>query len=173
MWSNFSFTNKKEKDLPVMAPAFSLTKVMILLGPLLAGLIAVLSQLVDKWLTPDDTTPGAPLENRDVVALFIALIGFFAVVVSADMLSRGIASSAQHIGASSISAAESRAKIIRFPHAINASLNTTEPERDAEHTHEMVQVVAVTAGEPPKYLCLHKDENQSLSWQSKNKLDFS
>ncbi|MEX5258391.1 hypothetical protein [Kocuria arenosa] len=173
MWNNFSFTNQKEKDLPVMAPAFSLTKVMILLGPLLAGLITGLSQLIENWLNPDDTTPRPPLGNEEIITLFIALIGFFAVVVSADMLSRGIAASAQHIGASSISAAESRAKIIRFPHAINASLNTTVPERDAEHTHELVQVVAVTAGEPPRYLCLHKDENQSLSWQSKNKLDFN
>ena len=88
MWNNLSFTNQKEKDLPVMAPAFSLTKVMILLGPLLAGLITGLSQLIENWLNPDDTTPRPPLGNEEIITLFIALIGFFAVVVSADMLSR-------------------------------------------------------------------------------------
>lgn len=164
-------SEEKSKDMPVPTPALNLTKVILALGTLLTGAITLLTTWIDKQLDPSGN-PGPTFNTTEVTTIIVALIGFFAIVGSADMIARGIACSAKQLGSSSIAAAGSKARILRLPQAISAQLTRVPPGAEGTPRTDRVRVVAIKITEPPEYLCLHGDDNASLSWHSNDHLKF-
>ena len=133
--------NGKEDSSVVQAPAFSLTKVMALLAPLVTGLAA--------WLAA--RFQDVPFTTGQITTLLIALIGFLALTGSADVLARGIATSAQ-------TTASGRLRMITFQSPLPGELDLNGDGK----THTDVTVVAASDADPPELLCLHDGET---SWQ--------
>jgi hypothetical protein len=128
----------------VQAPAFSLTKVMALVVPvmtLLCGYIA-------HWIK--DTT----FSSGQVAALIIAVVAFLAITSSADVIARSRASAAS----------ASSAGVVLLPHP--ASGTVVQPGAD-----QAVTVLALRIDGPTRFWCLAPDG--STSWESADDVLFA
>lgn len=124
----------------VEAPAFSLTKVMAVVAPLITAVVAVVTAAIK------DTT----FTTAQITALIIALIAFLAVTSAADVLARGIATSAEKT-------ASGRMRSVQFPHPLSAKLAMPGGG------HEDVAVLAASDASPPEFLCVR--ENKKVEWR--------
>lgn len=138
--------NKTAAESAVTSPAFSLTKVLtagaVVVAPLGTFLVKAIEGKDFKF---------APVH---IVVLIVGLLGFVAVLASADVLARAIATGSQ-------SQAEASAKLrdtenlIPFPTPIRATL------KDADVDPE-VRVLAATGGSCAHLLIKKKDD--SITW---------
>lgn len=141
----FLNTGTEEKQV-VEAPAFSLTKVMAVVAPLVTGVITVLTAAIKD----------VSFSGGQITALIISLVAFLAITASADVIARGLATSAQ-------TTAAGRARWVRFDVPLNAQLELEGPD-------EAVVVLAASDASPPEYLCVRADK--SLSWEPSSKVIF-
>jgi uncharacterized membrane protein YciS (DUF1049 family) len=151
----------------VQAPAFSLTKVMAVAAPVLtAACTYAVSTLNDVEFT-----------SGQAMTLIVAIIAFLAVTIAADVLARGMATSADksasaaresaqaaaeaatkaaELKASSIASGVSgRLRMLRFSQPIDAYVAKDGPD-------EHVTLLAASDADPPEYLCMHDD--RSMTW---------
>ena len=128
----------------VESPAFSLTKVMAVLAPLLTAVTAFATSALKD----------VSFDSGQITMMIVALIAFLAVTASADVLARGIATSADK-------RASGRQRMLRFDQPLSAQLETKTKD-------ENVKVLAASDAEPPEFLCLHAD--QKVTWQPQSKL---
>ena len=131
----------KEESSAVQASAFSLTKVMAVLAPLVTALAT--------WLATE--FKNATFTTGQITTLLVALIAFLALTGSADVLARGIATSAQ-------TTASGRLRMMTFKSPIPGEVDLNGDGK----THMDVTVVAASDANPPELLCLHGEET---SWQ--------
>ena len=122
----------------VEAPAFSLTKVMAVVAPLLTAVTALATSAIK------DVSFGA----GQITTLIVALIAFLAITASAAVLARGIATSADK-------QANGRLRMITFAPPLSGQLAKAGADED-------VQVLAASDAQPPEFLCLLAD--QSVAW---------
>jgi hypothetical protein len=146
----------------VEAPAFSLTKVMALVAPLVTGIASVAINVIKK----KDFSPG------QWTTIIVALIAFLAITSAADVIARGIATSAtksadglegaatkvadglaaaatkasEGLATSASTTAGGRLHMTAFKPTVRAQLSKDGPD-------EEVTVVAVS------------DADESLSWE--------
>jgi hypothetical protein len=118
------FLNKGVPAAVVPSPAFSLTKVMALLVPLVTALAGFLTQKVRE----------TAFSSGEIAALMIALVAFLAFTGAADVLARAYAA-----------AADSSLGVITLP-------RTAAGKR--EGVGGTVTVIAVRGSSSPSYLCL-------------------
>jgi len=145
---NFFLNTKTEDgkstpvDAAVDAPAFSLTKVLT------AGAVIVppLGTLLVKLLQGKDFK----LKPVHVVVLIVALLGFVAILASADVLARAIAAGSQS-QAEAMTKLRDAENLISFATPIRATLKdaATDPE---------VRVLAATGGSCAHFLIKKKDD---------------
>lgn len=128
------------------APAFSLTKVMATVAPLVTTLVALLSAAL----------PAVDFSSTQITTLLVALLGFLAVTGAADVLARAVAASARHTSTSA-----ARERLLRFPVPLTARLT-------ADGTGPAVSVIAAAAG--PEYLCVREDG--TLTWEPAGTVRF-
>lgn len=121
------FLNKSAPAAAVLSPAFSLTKVMALLVPLVTALAGFLTQKVRE----------TAFSSSEIAALMIALVAFLAFTGAADVLARAYAA-----------AADSSSGVITLP-------RTAAGRRDG--VEGTVTVIAVRGSSSPSYLCLTPD----------------
>jgi hypothetical protein len=136
----------QEESAVVQAPAFSLTKVMAVVAPLVTALAT--------WLATEfkDTS----FTTGQITTLLVALIAFLALTGAADVLARGIATSAQ-------TQASARMRMMTFKSPIPGEVDVNGDGK----THMDVTVVAASDANPPELLCLHGEET---SWQPVTKV---
>jgi hypothetical protein len=140
------FLNKDDKDVVVNAPAFSITKVMAVVAPV----VTALASLASKWIG------GYKFTSTEITVLIVSLLAFLAVTASADVLARGMATSAEKKAAG-------RARIVTFRPPLKAQLALPGPD-------EAVTVIAISDASPPEYLCLLRDT--SVEWHPSADLVF-
>ena len=138
--------SNKEDTAVVQAQAFSLTKVMAVLAPLVTALAT--------WLAGQFKE--ASFTTGQITTLLVALIAFLAVTGAADVLARGIATSAQ-------TTASGRMRMMTFKSPIPGEVDVNGDGK----THMDVTVVAASDADPPELLCLHEGET---SWQPVSKV---
>lgn len=136
----------KPVDAAVDAPAFSLTKVLT------AGAVIIppLGTLLVKLLQGEEFK----LEPVHVVVLIVALLGFVAILASADVLARAIAAGSQS-RAEAMTKLRDSENLISFATPLRATLNdaATDPE---------VRVLAATGGSCAHFLIKKKDD--TVTW---------
>ena len=151
------FLNESESG-PVEAPAFSLTKVMAVVAPLVTLVVATVTDLVKA----ESFTSG------QVTALIVALVAFLAVTGSADVLARALATSADKSATAAEKAAAASlgatAPLVTFRSPLAATLSL--PGDD-----EALTVIAVRDGDPCQYLCRRADE--TFEWHPADKVRFT
>lgn len=124
----------------VEAPAFSLTKVLAVVAPLLTAVTAFATSALED----------VEFDSGQITLMIVALVAFLAITAAADVLARGIATSAEK-------KASGRLRLLRFDKPLTARLGP----KDA---YEDVTVLAASDAEPPEYLCLHED--QTVTWET-------
>lgn len=125
--------NRKTTDAQdVQAPAFSLTKVMALVVPVMTLLCGYLAH----WIKATTFTSG------QVAALIIAVVAFLAVTSSADVIARSRA-----VGGSG-------AGVTLLPHPASATVALPGPDR-------AVTVLALRVDGPTRFWCLAPDGSTS------------
>ncbi len=102
------FLNRDANNIAVTAPAYSLTKIMTVVVPVLT---AVSGLAIDRM--KKDT-----FSDGQVTALIIAVIGFLTIVIAADLLARGIATGRQPVAI--------------FPNPIGARLAQDGPDASVD-----------------------------------------
>jgi hypothetical protein len=141
------FLNQGTEDKQVVeAPAFSLTKVMAVVAPLVTAVVTSVTAALKN----------ISFSGGQITTLIVALIAFLAITASADVLARGLATSAQ-------TTAAGRARWVRFDKPLDAKLELHGPD-------EAVAVLAASDASPPEYLCVRADK--SLSWEPASKIIF-
>jgi hypothetical protein len=152
------FLNKDDKDTVVNAPAFSITKVMAVIAPVVTALASV----VTSWIR------GSNFTSTQVTVLIVSLLAFLAVTASADVIARGMATSAEKQAAGLATSAErkaaARARVVTFDPPLKAQLSLRGPD-------EGVTVIAISDALPPEYLCVRN--NLSMEWHLSNELVFA
>jgi hypothetical protein len=144
-------TSATENEGVVSAPAFSLTKVMAIVAPLITALVSTVLSRLDgvNWTT------------TEYVWMIVSLVAFLAVTSSTDVLARAIAASAKSRAAATTKAAETRAeargRIIRFSDPLPAFLPPTEGN------NVRVRVIAASNAQSPEFLCVHDDN--TMTWE--------
>ncbi|MCW2817542.1 MAG: hypothetical protein JWR42_329 [Marmoricola sp.] len=142
----------------VKSPAFSLTKVMAVVAPL----VTLVTTTVTSWLKDAAFTPG------QITTIIVALIAFLALTGSADVLARAVASYAQASGeaatASATTAAGARNRSIQFAKPFAARLRKTPT------SHMDVHVLGASDATPHEYLCLMEDG--SVEWSPAVDVEF-
>lgn len=142
----------------VSAPAFSLTKVMAVVAPLVTALVT----FVTAKLRSDAFTDG------QITVMIVALVAFLAVTASADVMARAIATAAAKKAdgytAAASTSASARLRMAQFGTPLGAHL-----AHDG-NSHEDVQVLAVSDANPPEFLCLRAD--QTLTWAAAATVTF-
>jgi hypothetical protein len=144
--ANF-FLNKgtQNQDAAVVdAPAFSLTKVMAVVAPVVTALAALATSQIKN----------VNFSESQVTVLIVSLVAFLAVTSSADVLARGIATSAEKT-------ASARTRLLRFDKPLTAHL-------EVKGGSETVTILAASDAIPPEYLCVRV--NQTIEWQKATKL---
>ena len=136
----------------VSAPAFSLTKVMAVVAPLLTALVStVLSNI-----------KGVNWSTTDYVWMIVSLVAFLTVTASADVLARAIATSAKRRADAAVRVAATRAdartRLMRFAVPVPGYL--APQGADGVRVH----VLAASDAEPPEFLCIHDDT--TMTWES-------
>ncbi|RNL63198.1 hypothetical protein EFK50_15990 [Nocardioides marmoriginsengisoli] len=142
----FLNTSKESKEGQVVeAPAFSLTKVMIVLAPLVTTIVTLVTDKVGK----------TDFSSGEVTAMIVALLALLALTSAADVLARGIATSAEKSAAGAKAAAEARTQVIPLNPTVAGQLVKDGPDED-------VKIVAMSNASPPEFLVLRADD--TLSW---------
>ena len=142
------FLNKgTEEDAVVAAPAFSITKVMAVVAPLVTALVAFATSALED----------INFSSSQITTLLVSLIAFLAITGAADVVTRGLATSAEK-------AAAGRARWVRFDTPLLAKLELDGPD-------EAVEVLDASDASPPEFLCVRKDKK--LSWEPAAKVTFS
>lgn len=134
------------KEQVVEAPAFSITKVMQVVAPLLTGVVALATSALET----------VEFSSTQITALIVALIAFLAITSAADVIARGIATAADK-------RSSGRHRMLRFVAPLSARL--TLPGKD-----EDVTVLCASDAEPPEYLCLRADK--TITWHSQGDITF-
>jgi hypothetical protein len=141
------FLNEGQEDKTVVeAPAFSITKVMAVVAPLVTALVT--------WATSQ--LESVTFTSGQIAAIMASLVGFLAITGAADVIARGLATSAEK-------AATGRGKWVRFDKPLAGTLEMTG-------TDEHISVLAASDAEPPEFLCVREDK--SLSWEPAAKVKF-
>jgi hypothetical protein len=140
-------TASTKDNQAVEAPAFSLTKVMAVVAPLLTAVTALATSAIKN----------VSFSSGQITTMIAALIAFLAVTASADVLARGIATSADK-------QANGRLRMMRFSTPLKGQLAKSGADED-------VHVLAASDADPPEFLCLRADE--SLSWHPASKVQIS
>lgn len=151
---SFFLNTDEDESSVVKAPAFSLTKVMIVVAPLLTTLVTFVT----------DKLPGADLNGTNLAAIVISLVGFLAITGAADVIARGVATSAQAKADATVAAQTAKSGIVRFETPLSGRLALPGPD-------ETVHVIAASDTEPPKYLCVREDS--SLTWEDSSDVSLS
>ncbi|MFC7487237.1 hypothetical protein ACOCJ7_00130 [Knoellia sp. CPCC 206453] len=142
------FLNEGQEDNTVVtAPAFSITKVMAVVAPLVTALVA--------WATSQ--LKSVNFTSGNVTALIAALVGFLALTGAADVIARGLATSAEK-------AATGRGRWVQFNKPLAGRLELAGAD-------ESVSVVAASDAKPPEFLCLREDK--TLTWEPGSKISFT
>ncbi len=141
------FLNRGVEDELVEAPAFSLTKVMAAIAPLVTAVVTLLAA----------TLAEVEFTSAEITTLLVVLIAFLAVTGAADVLARAVAASARHAATSA-----ARERLIRFPTPLSASIA-------AGGADPPVSVIAAAAG--PEYLCVREDG--TATWESADNVRFA
>ncbi|MDO8146943.1 MULTISPECIES: hypothetical protein [unclassified Isoptericola] len=134
------FTNKSEEakgDAVVEGNAFSLTKVLVVLVPVVTS--------VGTWAV--NQLREVEFSSGQITAMVIAVIAFVAVAVAADVLARAVATSAERM-------AGGRLHVVNLKTPIQGRLENTG--RD-----EKVSVIAIADADPLEYLVLHTGSDGS------------
>jgi hypothetical protein len=160
------FLNKETQD-GVAAPAFSITKVMAAVAPLVTALVAVLTSALGE----------VDFTATQVTVLLVALVGFLAITGAADVLARGWVTSAEKAAASAEKVADKEAasalEVAQVPGARSVTwVRFASPlvgRLGPDGTDEHVKIVAASDAE---FLCLH-DADAQLSWEPANKVIFN
>ena len=138
--------NRVDEPRPVAqvveAPAFSLTKVMAIITPLLAGGTAVAARTLDD----------VDFNATHVIVLIVAVVAFLAVTMSADLLSRGIATASEKV-------ASQRITILQQPLKVRLSIQGGE---------QPAHIVGVSNTAPASFLCLF--DNKTTAWVTSDKV---
>jgi hypothetical protein len=140
------FLNKgaQNQDTAVVdAPAFSLTKVMAVVAPVVTALAALATSQIKN----------VNFSESQVTTLIVSLVAFLAVTSSADVLARGIATSAEKT-------ASARTRLLRFDKPLVAQLKV-------DGGRESVTILAASDAVPPEYLCVRNDH--TIEWQTATK----
>lgn len=145
--AEFFLNTGKEEETVVQAPAFSITKIIAVLAPL----ITLLVTQATEWIKNLSFTA------THATALIVALVALLAVITSADVIARGIATSAERT-------ATGRGKWIRFESPLKGMLALPVSQTNPTGKDENISVLAASDAQPPEYLCLREDG--SLSWES-------
>lgn len=140
------FLNEGQEGAVVEAPAFSITKVMAVVAPLVTALVT--------WATSQ--LESVAFTGGQITTIIVSLVGFLAITGAADVIARGLATSAEK-------AATGRGRWIRFEKPLGATLDMQGPD-------EKVSVLAASDAQPPEFLCVRED--QSLSWEPAAKVKF-
>jgi hypothetical protein len=142
----------------VDSPAFSLTKVMAVVAPLMTVLVT----FVTGKLRTGTFTYG------QITTMIVALVAFLAVTASADVLGRSMATAAAKKADGYTSAAQTNASARLHM----AQFGTPLPAHLAQggDAHEDVQVLAVSDANPPEFLCVRSD--QTVSWAAASAITF-
>ena len=182
-FSDFLKNENQNQDAAVSAPAFSITKVVTIFTPLLAGLATALVAAVDQ----------ITFTASQVTALVVALFAFLAVTCAADVLARSRVESARRsaeaavqvahqeatsaiaVAGKGIDAARAAARgvparpdaFVRFRSPLAGSVGQNGHRR-AGFKIEGVQIVAASNGE---FLCL-RDGGTRLSWEPADRITF-
>lgn len=140
------FTNgdaKAKEGSVVQAQAFSLTKVMAVLAPLVTGVAAwATSRLEDVTFT-----------SAQVTTLIVALIAFLALTASADVIARGVAAASQV-------QADARAHIVEFSPPL-----TGKADVDGAQHRTDVRIVGASNAADPEFLCVYtEDDKPRAAW---------
>lgn len=141
------FLNKgtQNQDAAVVdAPAFSLTKVMAVVAPVVTALAALATSKIKN----------VNFSESQVTVLIVSLVAFLAVTSSADVLARGIATSAEKT-------ASARTRLLRFDTPLVARLKV-------DGGSETVTILAASDAIPSEYLCVRAD--QAIEWHKATKL---
>lgn len=133
----------------VKAPAFSLTKVLTIATPLLTIVVG----LVGDYMK-DKTINWAP---SHIVSLTLGVIALVAIISAADLIARGVATAA------AATAARTPANLSPFATPLRASLISVNPNVD-------VKIAAISAEEPPRFLCVADKGN--ATWEPESNLKF-
>jgi hypothetical protein len=144
-------SNTKDRGGVVDAPAFSLTKVMAVLAPVITGLATV----VINWIKKKDFTPD------QLMVIIVALVAFLAITGAADVIARGIAASAKLTSDSTTAAAQARLRMTPLGTTVKAQLHQDGRDKD-------VTVVAISDGRPAEFLCY--DADGALTWNPVDEL---
>ncbi|MGH8894640.1 MAG: hypothetical protein ACRDWY_15255 [Actinomycetes bacterium] len=139
----------REKAAIVEAPAFSITKVMAAVAPLVTIVVAAVTAGIQR---NKDT-----FDSGQIIMLIIALLAFLAITGAADVISRGIA-------AASDKQAAGRLRMVQFDTPLKAKRAT------GSEGHEDVRVVAASDASPPEFLYLGEDEK--LRWSPADQIRF-
>jgi hypothetical protein len=158
------FLNKGESAVQatvVKSPAFSLTKVMAAVAPLVTLLTTAITSLVKDGNLKAFST-------GQVTTLIVALVGFLAITGAADVLARALATSAETSGeavkTSASTAANSRYRMVQFGKPLSAKLKM------GPNGHQDVHVLAASDASPHEFLCLLEDE--SVAWSPASDVVF-
>ncbi len=143
----------------IEAPAFSLTKVMAVVAPLVTVLVTfVTAKLQDAAFT-----------YGQITVMIVALLGFLAITSAADVLARGIATAAvkkaDGLTAAAQTSAAARLRMAQFGTPMPGRLSLPSGG------HQDVSVLAVSDANPPEFLCLGED--QTLSWNVATNVTFN
>lgn len=138
-------SEEAEADEVVEAPAFSLTKVLTT-G---VGIVAPITAGVADWIKQ-----GEGLTSEHWVALAIGLLGFLAIIASADVIGRSLATAAEK-NAQAAAAGMSQFAAFQDPISARRILGSdTEPDPD-------VVLLAVAQADGAHYLV---KEGESIKW---------
>ncbi|TQM61718.1 hypothetical protein [Humibacillus xanthopallidus] len=141
IWQFFTNTSPEQEDSALVeAQAFSLTKVIGLLAPVVAA--------AGTWAASQ--LKSVTFTSGEVTAIIIAVLAVWAITSVADVLARSMATSAEK-------QANGRLHMITFDEPVDATAI-----RDG--ADEAVEVVAVSDAKPAEYLVLHA--NNTVTWES-------
>lgn len=140
---------EREQAAIVEAPAFSLTKVMAAVAPLVTIVVAAVTAGIQR---NKDT-----FDSGQIITLILGLLAFLAITGAADVISRGIA-------AASEKQAAGRLRMVQFDKPLKARRAT------GNEGHEDVRVVAASDASPPEFLYLGEDEK--LRWAPGSQIKF-
>lgn len=134
------FLNEGQEDQTVVqAPAFSITKVMAVIAPLMTAVVTVVTaQLKDVNFT-----------SGQFVALIVSLIAFLAITGACDVIARGLATSAEKT-------ANARGRWVRFDVPLVARLELPGADED-------ISILAASDADPTEFLCVRQDN--SITWE--------
>lgn len=132
---------EKEEQQTVSAPAFSITKVLSTVALIVAPLVTIITDVESKKVQ---------ITSWQYVALALGLLGFLAVVSSADVWARAYATAhkAEQMNA---------AHLLRFAEPLTGHLK--------DKASKPVHVLAAAEGDEPYFLVVPKENGSRPEWK--------